>query len=98
MCLAIPGQIVELESENSAKLDVTGVRRMVDVSLLSQQGIQVVPGDWVVIHVGFAMNKINDQEAQNMLHELKSLGSTSLDDELALWDVPSPNFEGRKES
>ena len=94
MCLAIPGKIVELETETEAKLDVTGVRRRVDVSLLRQQGIAVAPGDWVVIHVGFAMNKINDREAESMLQELQNLGPENYRDELALWDVLPPGEGG----
>lgn len=90
MCLAIPGKIVELETETEAKLDVTGVRRRVDVSLLKRQGMSVVPGDWVVIHVGFAMNKINGEEAEAMLRELENLGPENLSDELALWDDVPP--------
>lgn len=97
MCLAIPGKIVELETETEAKLDVTGVRRRVDVSLLRQQGIAVAPGDWVVIHVGFAMNKINDREAESMLQELKNLGPENFRDELELWGALPPGEGGGPE-
>ena len=62
MCLAIPGQILEYVDEPNrlARVDVAGVRRTVNVGLLD--GIE--PGDWVLIHVGFAMSKIDEEEAQ----------------------------------
>ena len=61
MCLAIPGKIVEISSENadSALVDVVGVRRKIDLGLL--QDDKPAPGDWVLIHVGFAMSKISEQ-------------------------------------
>ena len=60
MCLAIPGKIVSLADDpaHSALIDVVGVRRRVDVSLVEPDGIG--PGDWVLIHVGFAMSKIRE--------------------------------------
>ena len=61
MCLAIPGKIVEISCDNaeSALVDVVGVRRRIDLGLL--QDDRPVPGDWVLIHVGFAMSKISEQ-------------------------------------
>ena len=61
MCLAIPGKIVEISSDNpdSALVDVVGVRRRIDLGLLHDD--RPVPGDWVLIHVGFAMSKISEQ-------------------------------------
>ena len=58
MCLAIPGRIVEISPEQTAlaKVDVAGVRRNVNIGLLEDGGVR--PGDWVLIHVGFAMSKI----------------------------------------
>ena len=63
MCLAIPGQIVSLAEDppHGALVDVVGVRRRVDVSLVEPEGVG--PGDWVLIHVGFAMSKISEQDA-----------------------------------
>jgi hydrogenase expression/formation protein HypC len=74
MCLAIPGQIVELlhEQRNIAVVEVTGVRRRVDLGLL--QDDPPVPGDWVLIHVGFAMSKISEDEAADQMHALMLLG------------------------
>ena len=81
MCLGIPGQIVELlgGEEQLARVEVTGVRRTISVGLLVDEGIAV--GDWVLIHVGFAMSKIDEKEAEMALSSLKLMGQ-ELDDEL----------------
>jgi hydrogenase expression/formation protein HypC len=67
MCLGIPGQIVELA-------EVSGVRRAVNIGLLAETEDAVDVGDWVLIHVGFAMSKIDEQEAQSTREFLLSLG------------------------
>lgn len=74
MCLAIPGQVVELLSEdrNLAMVDVLGVRRKVDLGLLQED--PPVTGDWVLIHVGFAMSKIDAADAEQQLRMLMELG------------------------
>ncbi len=74
MCLAIPGQIVEISSGNSdsALVDVVGVRRTIDLGLL--QDDRPSPGDWVLIHVGFAMSKISEQDAAEQMSTLRMLG------------------------
>jgi hydrogenase expression/formation protein HypC len=74
MCLAIPGKIVELvpSQPNLAVVDVTGVRRRVDLGLL--QDDPPVPGDWVLIHVGFAMSKISEHDAADQMRTLAMLG------------------------
>ena len=74
MCLAIPGQIVELfpDQPNSAMIDVVGVRRKVDLGLL--QDNMPVKGDWVLIHVGFAMSKISEEDALDQMRTLRMLG------------------------
>ena len=75
MCLGIPGQIVEFvdEANNIAKVDVSSVRRNVNVALVRPDGIEI--GDWVLIHVGFAMSKIDEEEARETLALLRELGS-----------------------
>lgn len=80
MCLGIPGQIVEIVDKGCdiARVDVSGVKRNVSVALLSAEGIK--PGDWVLIHVGFAMSKINEQEAQETLKILKGMDETYTDE------------------
>ncbi len=74
MCLAIPGKIVEISSDNteSALVDVVGVRRKIDLGLL--QDDKPVPGDWVLIHVGFAMSKISELDALEQMNTLRALG------------------------
>ncbi len=75
MCLGIPGQIVEIVDleHQIAKAEVSGVRRNVNVALLAgDEGVDV--GDWVLIHVGFALSKIDEEEAQATLEFLRRLG------------------------
>ncbi|GHO97345.1 hydrogenase assembly protein HupF [Reticulibacter mediterranei] len=80
MCLGIPGQIVDIvDDENSiAKVDVNGVKRNVSVALVRPDGI--APGDWVLIHVGFAMSKIDEHEAQETTKALQLLGQPYTDE------------------
>jgi len=72
MCLAIPGKIIEMvDAENNiAKVDVGGVRRNINTGMLD--GTKV--GDYVLIHVGFAMSKIDEHEAEETLRVLKEIG------------------------
>ncbi len=83
MCLGIPGQIVELVDEQThiAMAEVSGVRRNVNVGLLAEGPDAVGVGDWVLIHVGFAMSKIDEAEAQSTREFLISLGQP-FEDEL----------------
>lgn len=73
MCLAIPGKIVEIvdAANNLAKIEIGGVRRIVNIGMLDD----VVLGDYVLIHVGFAMSKIDEKEAHETLEILRELGS-----------------------
>jgi hydrogenase expression/formation protein HypC len=81
MCLAIPGQIVELSPDNAhlANVDVSGVGRIVNIGLLEDEMLQ--PGDWVLIHVGFALSRIDEEEAARALSSLQLLGQ-AYDEEL----------------
>ena len=74
MCLAIPGKIVEIvDEENSiAKVEVGGVRRNVNVGMLDKEEAAV--GNYVLIHVGFAMTRIDEHEAQETLRVLEEIG------------------------
>jgi hydrogenase expression/formation protein HypC len=74
MCLAIPGKIVELDRDAAhlGTVEVAGVRRKVDLGLL--QDDMPVAGDWVLIHVGFAMTKISEQDAVEQMNLLRMLG------------------------
>lgn len=73
MCLAIPGKIVEIvDRENSiAKVEVGGVRRNINTGMLDDARV----GDYVLIHVGFAMSRIDEKQAQETLRILEELGS-----------------------
>jgi hydrogenase expression/formation protein HypC len=77
MCLAIPGQIVELVDEHNrlATVDVGGVRRTVNIGLLDLEGEGVGPGDWVLIHVGFAISQVDEDEARATRELLERMGS-----------------------
>ncbi|MDP3969817.1 MAG: HypC/HybG/HupF family hydrogenase formation chaperone [Nocardioides sp.] len=80
MCLGIPGQVVEIvdAEQHIAVVDVSGVRRAISVRLLSEQGVSV--GDWVLVHVGFAMAQIDASEAQMTLDQVKKMGRDYTDE------------------
>lgn len=77
MCLAIPGQIVDLtdQANRLAEVDVAGVRRNVNIGLLDGEDGGVGPGDWVLIHVGFAISKVDEQEAEATHRLLEAMGA-----------------------
>jgi len=77
VCLAIPGQIVEVVDELNrlAQVDVAGVRRTVNIGLLdADDDGGAGPGDWVLIHVGFALSKVDEEEARATLKLLEGMG------------------------
>ena len=76
MCLGIPGRIVEILDEDLmlAKAEVSGVRRTINIGLVHHEEQQVEPGDWVLIHVGFAMSKLDEAEAHATLQALQEVG------------------------
>ena len=80
MCLGIPGQIVDIvdDANSIARVDVSGVKRNVSVALVRPEGI--APGDWVLIHVGFAMSKIDEAEARDTLSTLQMMGQAFADE------------------
>ena len=77
MCLAIPGQIVEVldESNRLARVAVAGVQRTVNIGLLDGLDGGAGAGDWVLIHVGFAISKVDEEEAQATLELLRGMGA-----------------------
>jgi hydrogenase expression/formation protein HypC len=77
VCLAIPGQILEIvDDENRlARVDVAGVRRSVNVGLLDGEAGGIEPGDWVLIHVGFAISKVDEEEARATRELLEGMGA-----------------------
>ena len=78
MCLAIPGRIVEIvdKEKGLAKAEVSGVRRTISIGLLDEVRV----GDWVLIHVGFAIQKVDEAEAQRTLDFLRQLGQAYQDE------------------
>ncbi len=73
MCLAIPGKILSLDAD-LATVEVSGVRREVNVALLPDLEV----GDWILIHVGFALSRLNEEEARQTLSYLEQLGELEL--------------------
>jgi hydrogenase expression/formation protein HypC len=88
MCLAIPGRIVEIVEDlpQLAMVEVAGVRRQVNVDLLRDEPLG--PGDWVLIHVGFAMSRISEAGAQEQMRMLEMLG----EDEQAMQEIQGYGF------
>jgi hydrogenase expression/formation protein HypC len=76
VCLAIPGQVVNVvdEANRLAKVDVAGVQRNVNIGLLDGEG-GVGPGDWVLIHVGFAISQVDEEEARATRELLEAMGA-----------------------
>ena len=82
MCLGIPGEVIEFlpDQPDLARVDVSGVRRVINVGLLAEENL--VPGEWVLIHVGFALSKIDEAEATAAMEFLESIGQ-AYEDEIA---------------
>jgi hydrogenase expression/formation protein HypC len=82
MCLGIPGEVIEFlpDQPDLARVDVSGVRRVINVGLLSDDPPR--PGEWVLIHVGFALSKIDEHEAAAAMQFLEGIGQ-AYEDELA---------------
>jgi hydrogenase expression/formation protein HypC len=80
MCLGIPGEVIEIldDRPDLAKVNVSGVRRAINIGLLEDEVI--VPGDWVLIHVGFALSKIDEGEAKAALDFLEGIGQAYQDE------------------
>lgn len=80
MCLGIPGQVVEMVSgygDQLALVEVEGARRRVNIGLL--EGDPPRPGEWVVIHMGFAVERVDAEGAERAREGLRLLGR-GLDD------------------
>jgi hydrogenase expression/formation protein HypC len=78
MCLGIPGCIVSIDNADDlvATVDVSGVRRQINISCIVDEAhpVESCVGDWVLVHVGFAMSRINEAEATETLRLLRELG------------------------
>jgi hydrogenase expression/formation protein HypC len=86
VCLGIPGEVIEIMADRPdlAKVDVSGVRRAVNIGLLVDEEIK--PGEWILIHVGFALSKIDEAEAKAALDFLTGIGRAYEDELKALQD------------
>lgn len=82
MCLGIPAELITFDDgpRELATVDVSGVRRRINIGLLDQEDLR--PGDWVLVHVGFALSKISESEAAAVLDHVEGMGQ-AYDDELA---------------
>lgn len=82
MCLGIPGEVIEIleDRPDLAKVDVSGVKRAINIGLLADDPPE--PGEWILIHVGFALSKIDEVEAKAALDFLEGIGQ-AYEDELA---------------
>ncbi|MBM3327430.1 MAG: HypC/HybG/HupF family hydrogenase formation chaperone [Calditrichaeota bacterium] len=73
MCLAVPGQIIEVVSEGEldrcGKVSFGGVVRMVNLAFVPDAGL----GDWVVVHIGYALDKIDEAEALESLEYFRQI-------------------------
>ncbi len=84
MCLGIPGEVIEIldDRPDLARVNVSGVRRAINIGLLENERVE--PGDWVLIHVGFALSKIDEGEANAALAFLEGIGQSYTDELNAL--------------
>ena len=89
MCLGIPGLVTDLEGPDGqlAWVDVAGAKRRVNVALLADDDLAV--GDWVLIHVGFALARLDEEEARRTLEMLEGM-ATAYADELAAMARSTP--------
>jgi hydrogenase expression/formation protein HypC len=84
MCLGIPGEVIErlTDQPDLAKVNISGVKRVINIGLLADDPPE--PGEWVLIHVGFALSKIDEKEAAAALEFLESIGQAYADELAAL--------------
>ena len=77
VCLAIPGQIIDVvdDANRLAQVDVAGVKRCVNIGLLDTESEPAGPGDWVLIHVGFAISRVDEAEAVATRKLLEAMGA-----------------------
>ncbi|MCL2584728.1 MAG: HypC/HybG/HupF family hydrogenase formation chaperone [Streptosporangiales bacterium] len=82
MCLGIPGEVIEIRADQPdlAKVNVSGVKRLINIGLLADD--PPAPGEWVLIHVGFALSRIDEAEAAAAMEFLEGIGQ-AYEDEIA---------------
>ena len=81
MCLAIPSKVLSIDENNIAEVDTLGVKRQVSLDLIQEE---VKPGDYVLIHVGYAMGKIDEKEALESIEVYKMLAEADMKDDFAI--------------
>ena len=88
MCLGIPGEVIEIlaDRQDLARVDVSGVKRVINIGLVTDDDQTIEPGDWVLIHVGFALSKIDEEEAKAAMDVLEGIGKAYEDEMNALKD------------
>jgi hydrogenase expression/formation protein HypC len=77
MCLGIPGQVIEMLEGYGGQLalvDVSGAQRKINIGMLELDEQHLAPGDWVLIHMGFALDRIDEAEAREALAGLELMG------------------------
>jgi len=94
VCLGIAGQIIEFVSDTTdlARVNVFGVERMINVGLVANEGLG--PGDWILIHVGFAIGKMDEEEAKASRAFLQGMGE-AFTNEIAAWDEDNDDSESK---
>ena len=92
MCVGIPAQVVEIlaAEKKSAIVEVEGVRREVSIVIVLDDGVKV--GDWVLLHVGFAMSIIDEQEAEAQLDFMRMLGGV-YEEEIEAFSAEVPSAD-----
>ena len=95
MCLGIAGQIIEFlpEPRDVARVNVFGVERVINVGLVANEGLS--PGDWVLIHVGFAIAKMDEDEAKASMAFLQGMGEAFTNEIAAVWDEDNDDNESK---
>jgi len=83
MCLGIPGQIIEITDATNklATVEISGIKRQINIACIvdQQHPPESCIGDWVLVHVGFAMNRINEKEALETLQLLQEMAELMVD-------------------
>jgi hydrogenase expression/formation protein HypC len=95
MCLGIAGQIIEFlpEPRDVARVNVFGVERVINIGLVENEGLK--PGDWVLIHVGFAIARMDEGEAKASMAFLQGMGEAFTNEIAAAWDEETDEDESK---
>jgi len=91
MCLAIPSRVLKITEENMAEVDTLGVKRVVSLDLMPEP---VKEGDYVLIHVGYAMGKIDEKEALESIEVYKKLAEAAMEEEYEIDPEKLVNEDG----